>query len=138
MPFRVSIVAALNQSRNGATYWVIPMASDFACIICHAVAEARKGDTISGWTRERGARYNQGTETLYVLIVSWGRWGCLGASRANKASISAAGDTAMSAGVSHSGCTTTVAGRRPRRMSLEKARTFRSSGVGCENDRVTN
>ena len=54
MPCRGSIVATLKKSRNGATRWVIPMASDFACIICHAVASARKGETISGWTRERG------------------------------------------------------------------------------------
>ena len=58
---RGSIVPDLNQSRNGSTRWVIPMTSYFSCIICHAVASARKGDTISGWTRERGDRDDQGT-----------------------------------------------------------------------------
>ena len=47
MPCRSSIVATLNQSRNGSTQWVIPMASAFECIICHAFAGARKGETIS-------------------------------------------------------------------------------------------
>ena len=56
MPCRGSIVSALNQSRNGAYRWVIPMASSFACIICHAVAGARKGETTIRWTRERGSR----------------------------------------------------------------------------------
>ena len=41
-----------------------------------------------------------------------------GARHSNKASISAAWGSATSAGVSHSDWTTTVAGRRPRRMSF--------------------
>ena len=57
---------------------------------------------------------------------------------ANKAPISAAGGTATSTGVSHSVCTIPVAGRRPRWMSLAKARTFPSSGVGYEKDGFTN
>ena len=101
MPCRGSIVAALNQSRNGATRWVISMASAFTCIICHMVAGARKGEIISGWTRERRVRYAWGTETLSFLGVSGGRCGCTGARRANKASIFAACGTTTSAGVSH-------------------------------------
>ena len=131
MPCRGSTVATPNQSRNGSTHWVIPMASAFSCIIYHTVSSARKGETNIRWTREKGARDEQGTETLYVLGVSWGRWGCPGAMRANKAYISAAGGTTMSTAVNHSGCTTTVAGRRPRRMFLAKARNFPSSGAGC-------
>ena len=42
-----STVTTLNQYKNVSTHWVIPMASDFACIMCHAVAGARKGETIS-------------------------------------------------------------------------------------------
>ena len=103
MPYRGSIIATLNQSRNGATCWVIPMALDFACIICHTVDGPRKGDTISGWTRERGTRDVRGTDTLYVLGVSWGRQGFLGTRRANKASISAAWGTVMSDGLRYSG-----------------------------------
>ena len=61
MPFWGSTVATLNKSRNCATRWVIPMALDFVCVMCHAVDGARKGETISGWTRERGARDAQGT-----------------------------------------------------------------------------
>ena len=137
MPCRGSNVAALNQSRNGATFWVIPMASAFSCIICHAVAGARKWETISRWTRERGPRDNLGTETLSIIGLYWGRWGCPGAWRASKASISAAGGTATSDGVSQSSYTTTVAVRRPRRVSLAKARTFLSSGVGYAKDGVT-
>ena len=90
MPCRGSTVSALNQSKKGAPRWVIPMASDFAYIKFHAVAGARKGETISGWTRERGSRYARGTETLSVPGVSGVRQGCLEARRANKASISAA------------------------------------------------
>ena len=56
MPCRGSIIAALNQSRNGATYWVIPTESSFACFICYAIDGARKGETISRWNRKRGAR----------------------------------------------------------------------------------
>ena len=67
MTCRGSIVATLNQSRNGATYLVIPTASDCACIICHVVAGARKGETISGWTRERGGRDSQVTDTLSIV-----------------------------------------------------------------------
>ena len=114
MPCRGSTVAALNQSRNGATRWVIPMVLDFACIICHAVAGNKKGDTISGCTKEKGDRDSRGTETLYILGVSGGMRRCPGARRSNKASISATGGTAISDGVIRSGCTTTVSGRRPR------------------------
>ena len=135
---RSSIISPLNQSRNGATHWVIPMASDFACIICHTVAGDRKVETISGWNREKGSRDARGMETLSVLGVSGGRQGCPRARRANKASISLACGTATSARVCHSGCTTTVAGRRPRGVSLAKARTFLYSGVGCAKDRVAN
>ena len=60
MPCRGSILAALNQLRNGATRWVIPIVAAFACIICNAVSGARKGDTIIRWTRKRGGRYTQG------------------------------------------------------------------------------
>ena len=102
MPCRGSIVAALNQSRNDATCWVIPMVSAFACIIFHTVVSARKGENISGWTRERGSRDARGTETLSVIGVSWGRRGCQGARHAKKASIYAAWGTAKSARVGHS------------------------------------
>ena len=61
MPCRGSIVATLNQSSNGATRWVVPMAWAFECIICHAVTGAIKGYTINGWTRERGKMEDQGT-----------------------------------------------------------------------------
>ena len=63
----------LNQCRNGATHYVIPMASDFACIMCHAVSSANKGETINRRNRDRGARDAQGTETLSGLGVSGGR-----------------------------------------------------------------
>ena len=136
MRYRGSIVASLNQSRNGATRWVIPMDPDLACIICHAVAGARKGDTVSGWTRERGARDARGTETLSGIGVSGGRRGCLGERHAIRSSIYAAWGILTSPGVSNSGFTTTVARRRPRRMSLSKARTFPSCGVGWAKDGV--
>ena len=128
MPYRGSIVATPNQSRNGSTHWVIPMASDFACIICHTVSGDRKVETISRWTREKGVRYARGMENLSVLGVSGGRQVCPGARCANKASISITCGTARSARVSHSGFTTTLAGRRPRGMSLAKARPFRPPG----------
>ena len=51
MPYWGSTVAALNQLSNCATRWVIPMASEFACIMCHIVSSARKGGTTRGWTR---------------------------------------------------------------------------------------
>ena len=121
MPCRGSIVATPDQSRNSSTHWVIPVASALAYIIYHTVASSRKGETISGWTRERGARDDRGTETLSVIGVFWGRWGCPGARSANKTYISAAGGISTSTGVSHSVCTTTVAGRKPRRLSLAKA-----------------
>ena len=54
----------------------------------------------------------------------------MGARHANKASISAACGTVTSDGVSHSVCTTTVAVRSTRWVSLVKARTFLCSGVG--------
>ena len=114
------------------------MASDFACIICNSVAGTRKGETISGWNIERGARDARVTETFSVIGVSGDRQGCPGARRANKASISAACGTSMSDVVIHYGCTTTVGGRSPRRMSFTKARTFPYSGVGCAKDGVTN
>ena len=60
------------------------------------------------------------------------------ARRANRVSISAAWGTATSPRVSHYGCTTTSAGRRPMRMSLTKAITFPSSGVGFAKEGVTN
>ena len=138
MTYRGSIVAALNQSRNSAILWVIPMASAFACIIFHTVAGASKGGTIRGWTREKGDRDARGTETLSVLGASWGRWECPGARRTNKASISSDCGTAKSSGVSHYGYTTTVAGSIPRRMSLAKLRTFPYSGVGCAKYGITN
>ena len=138
MPCRGLIVAALNQSKKGATRWVTPMASDFACIICHAVDGARKGETISGWNGERGDRDNRGTGNFSVLGISWARQGFPEARRANNATKSAAWGTITSEGASHSGCTTTVAGRRPRRMSLSKARTFLYYGLGCAKDRVMN
>ena len=62
----------------------------------------------------------------------------MGARRANRVSISAAWGNATSPRVSHSGCTTTSAVRRPRWMSLTKARTFPSSGVGFAKEGVTN
>ena len=111
MPCRGSIVATPDQSRNSSTHWVIPVASALAYIIYHTVASSRKGETISGWTRERGARDDRGTETLSVIGVFWGRWGCPGARSANKTYISAAGGISTSTGVSHSVCTTTVAAR---------------------------
>ena len=46
--------------------------------------------------------------------------------------------TEMSSGANHYGCTTTIAGRRLRRMSLTKERTFPSSEVGCGKDGVMN
>ena len=100
------------------------MVLDFACIICHVVSGNRKGETIIGCTRERGDRDDWGTETLSVLGVSWGRQVCMGARRVSKASISADGGTTMSDGVSYSGFTTIVDGRRTRRMYLDKERTF--------------
>ena len=72
MPCRGSIVVTLNQSRNGATCWFIPMASAVLCIILYAVAGARKREIISVWTREREARDARGTDTLSVLGVFWG------------------------------------------------------------------
>ena len=75
MPCWGSTVAALDLSSYGATRWVIPMTSAFACIVCHAFSGARKGETISGCTRKRGARYARGTETLSGLEVSRGRQG---------------------------------------------------------------
>ena len=138
MPCKGSIVSALNQLRNGATHRVIPMASDFTCIICHVVSGSRKEETISGWNRERGARDAWVTKTLYVFWVSGSGRGYPGERRSNKASISAACGTATSVEVRHYGCTTTIFFRRPRRMFLAKARTFPSSGVGCTKDGVTN
>ena len=77
-----------------------------------------------------GARDAWGTETLSVLGVSVGIQGYPGARRSNKASIYIACVTVTSSGVSHYGCNTTVAQRRPKLMSLAKSRTFPSSGVG--------
>ena len=113
------------------------MVSAFACIICHVISGARKEETISRWTRDRVARETQGTETLSVLGVSRVRCGCPGARRTTKASISADWGTATSPKESHSGCTNTVAGMRQNMMSLTKAGTFPSSGVGCVKDKVT-
>ena len=110
MTCRGSIVADLNQSRNGATCWDILMTLAFACIVCYVVAGIRKWEFISEWNRDRRSQDARGTETLSVIGVSWGRRGCLGERRANKASISAAWDIDTYAGVIHSGCTTTVAG----------------------------
>ena len=62
----------------------------------------------------------------------------MGARRANRVSISAAWGNATSPRVTHSGCTNTSAGRRLRRMSLMKASTFPSSGVGFAKEGVTN
>ena len=68
-----STVANFNQSRNGDTRYVIPMASYFACIMCHAVSGANKGETINRRNRDRGARDARGMETLSGLGVSGGR-----------------------------------------------------------------
>ena len=51
MPCWGSTVADLNQFRSGATRWVIPMESVFACIMCHIVSGAMDGETISVCTR---------------------------------------------------------------------------------------
>ena len=139
IPFLGSTVAALNQSSNGATCWVIPMASDFECIMCHRVAGARKGDTISTWTRERGGAGTPGVLRPCLVLGSPGLFeGARGARCDNRASMSAAQGTVTSPRVSHSSFNTTVAGRRPRWTSLAKARTFLSYSVGCTKDGVTN
>ena len=114
------------------------MASDFACIMCHVVAGARKEETISEWTRERGERYARGTKTVSGLEVSGGSRGCPGERCDNRASMSAARGIMTYPGVSYYGFTTTAAGRRPRWVSLAKARTFPSSGVGCAKGGFTN
>ena len=44
-------VVALSQSRKGDTPCFVPTSLDIACIICHKVAGARIGETISGCTR---------------------------------------------------------------------------------------
>ena len=98
----------------------------------------RKGNTVSGWTMERGDRDARGTETLSVHGVSRGSLGCPGARRASRSYISAAWGNTTSPGVIHYGFTTTVYGRRPRWMSPAKARTFPSSGFSCAKDGVTN
>ena len=138
MTCRGSIVATLNQFRNGATNLVIPMALDFACIICHVVAGARKGETISRWTRERGGRDAQGTDTLSIVEVSGGRRRCPGARHAKKASISTTCGIAKSSGASHSSCTPTVPGRRLMRMFLCKGEDLQVLRVGCAEDGITN
>ena len=84
----------------------------------------------------RGGTGTPGLQILSLLLgVSGGRRGCTGARHASKASISTACGTVTSDGVSHSGCTTIVAVRSPRRMSLVKARTFLCSGVGFREGR---
>ena len=70
MPFCGYPVSALNHSINGVTCWVIPIASVFACILCHSLEAYRNGSTDIGCTRERGDRDAQGTETLSILRVS--------------------------------------------------------------------
>ena len=99
---------------------------------------ARKGKTISGWTRERGARDSQGTDTLSIVEVSGGRRRCPGARRAKKASISTACGTVTSSGVIQSSCTKTVAGSRLMRMFFCKGKDLPFLQVGCAEDRVTN
>ena len=68
-----SIVTSLNQYRNGANHWVILMAPAFVCIMCHAIAGARKGETIIGCNMDRGARDAWVTETVSSLGVYGGR-----------------------------------------------------------------
>ena len=63
---------ALNHSMNGFIRWVIPIASVFVCIMCHALEFNRNVATISGCTRERGSRYAQGTNTLSGILVICG------------------------------------------------------------------
>ena len=62
-------VSALNHSNNGVICWVIPIVSAFVCIMFHALKGNSNEATISGYTRERGARDKQGTETLSGLGV---------------------------------------------------------------------
>ena len=133
MPYWGSTVSTLNKSMNGSTQWFIPMVSDFECIMCHTVAGARRGETISMWNRDA-----RGAESMSSLEVSGGRRRCLGARCDIRDSISADQGTLTSPEVIYSGFTITAAGRRSRRMSLEKVLTFPSSSVGWAKDRFTN
>ena len=137
MPCYGSPVSAVNHSMNVVTCWVIPIASDFVCIMFHASEGDRNGGTISGCTMERGDRYAQGTETLSGLGVSSDSLGCPGARRANDTYVSASLGTSNFLGVSQSGRKMTVSGNWPRRMYCAKARIFPFSGVGLANDGVT-
>ena len=99
---------------NGATRWVIPIPLAFECIMCYAVKGNSNLDTISGCTRERGARYFFSTDTLSSLFVSADSLGCTGARRANIASISVVRGTVTSPRGIHYICNTTVAVSWPR------------------------
>ena len=137
MPFCGSTVAALNHSTKSITRWVIPIASIFACILCHTFKGDKNGATISGCARERGDSDTRGTETLSGLDVSPANLGCSGARHANAASISVFRGTSTSLGVIHSGRMMTVAGNWPSQMSQAKVRTFPSSSVVLVKDGVS-
>ena len=139
MPYWGSTVSTLNKSMNGSTQWFIPMVSDFECIMCHRVAGARKGDTISTWTRERGGAGTPGVLRPCLVLGSTGVGKDALWERCDmRVFMSAARGAVTSPGVSHPVFTNTVAGRRPRRMSLSKARIFPSSVFGWAMDGVTN
>ena len=72
MPCRVSIVATLNQSRNSATLWVVPMASAFC--VYHMLLGCRR--------QERGDHQwmywgegDQGRLGCGDPVSYWGIWG---------------------------------------------------------------
>ena len=63
-------VVSLNHFRNGITCWVIPIASAFACIMCHTLVGEVMGQPTAGAPGRGGVLTPGGAETLSGLALS--------------------------------------------------------------------
>ena len=131
-------VVALSHCMNGITFWVIPIASAFTCIMFHALNGDRNWATISGCTRKRGDINARGIDTLSVLGVFVGNLGVPDGRRTSAASVLSSCVTSTFLRVSHTGINTTVAGSWPSQMFLAKSSTFLSSYVCLAKGGVKN
>ena len=113
------------------------MDADLAKIRFHALTGVKKGDSIHGWTRERGEMVILVTANVSDVAVISGSLDIPGSVLEKLWSISTTEGVSTSWTANHSVFTSTMVGRCQSQTSLVKASTVPSSEVAHVNYGVT-